>query len=71
MRSNTIGSSRDVCEATVDRGAEIGERIVVAAVKDIAFDEFPESLDQIELRRIRRLDSRRILSVAAGFMISV
>ena len=47
---------RDVCEATVDRGAEIGERIVVAAVKDIAFDKFPESLDQVEVGRIRRLE---------------
>ena len=45
---------RDVCESTVDRGAEIGERIVVAAVKDIAFDEFPEPLDQDEVGRIRR-----------------
>jgi len=43
----------DVCEATVDRVAKVGERIVVAAVKDIAFDEFPEPLDQVEVGRIR------------------
>ena len=39
----------DVCEAPVEGVAEVGERIVVAAVKDIAFEKFPEPLDQVEV----------------------
>jgi len=44
---------RDVIQATVDRGTEFGEGVVVAAVEHVAFDELPQAFDQVEVGRIR------------------
>ena len=38
-----------VFQAAVDRVAEVGERVVVAAVKDVSFEELPEPFDEVEV----------------------
>ena len=44
----------NVFQVAVDCGAEVGERVVVAAVEDVSFDELPEPLDQVEVGLIRK-----------------
>lgn len=44
----------NVLQASVDGLTESGEVIVVFAVEDVAFDEFPQAFDQVQVGRIRR-----------------
>jgi len=45
---------RDLIQTAVDRGAEFGEGVVVAAVEHVSFDELPQAFDEVEVGRIRR-----------------
>ena len=45
---------RNVFHAAVDGFAEFGEGVVVSAVENVAFDELPQSFDQVQIWRIRR-----------------
>ena len=45
---------RNIFQAAINGLAEFGEGVVVSGVEDISFDEFPQSFDQVEIRRIRR-----------------
>lgn len=42
----------DVVQAAIDRGLELLEGIVMSSVEHVAFDELPQSFDQVEVRRI-------------------
>ena len=44
----------DVVEATVDGTTELTEIVVVPTVQNVAFDELPKTLDQVEVWRIGR-----------------
>jgi hypothetical protein len=49
---------RDVVEAAVDGAAEFGEIVVVATIESVAFDELPQSFNQIQVRGIRRQEQQ-------------
>lgn len=44
---------RDLGQTTIDGGAEVGKRTVMATIQYLFLDEFPQSLNQIQIGRIR------------------
>ena len=54
QRAQLLGMRIAIREESVAGGLVIGKGLVVAVVQDLALEEFPEPLDQVQVRRVGR-----------------
>lgn len=51
--------SREMGDRLFDGGSEIGEGGMIATVERTAFEELPQSFDQVQIGRVRREEQQR------------